>query len=82
MELEGTDWVGVQIGMKRGNDKTQFIFHGRNIFYNFSDSDLSNEGWNQTTWRKFTIDDLVNLINAAKSETAPTTAQEDTIQGI
>ena len=57
------DWSGMQIGMKSGNDKVQFVFNSKTMNVRYSDNSLGSEIWDQSSWYQY---DLMNL--AQKNE--------------
>ena len=46
--VQNADWVGLQIGMKNNNDKTQFVFNGPNMYKRSTDGAPGSETW--TDW--------------------------------
>ena len=46
--VQNADWIGLQIGMKSNNDKTQFVFNGPNMYKRSTDGAPGSETW--TDW--------------------------------
>ena len=49
--LGSADWVGIQIAMLNGADKTQFIFNKATIYARSDDNALGAETWTQASWQ-------------------------------
>lgn len=67
-----SDWTGMQFGMKNGNDKTQFIFNSRTLYYRFSDTNLGSEVWDSSSWIRYDLADLAQdsaVVHKAGAET-------------
>ena len=71
-EGANADWTGIQIGMKNGNDKSQFIFNSRAVYYRFSDTNLGSEVWDSSSWIRYDLADLAQdsaVVHKAGAET-------------
>ena len=71
-EVANADWTGIQFGMKNGNDKTQFIFNSRTLYYRFSDTNLGSEVWDSSSWIRYDLADLAQdsaVVHKAGAET-------------
>lgn len=47
--VQGADWYGVQFGMVRGADKSQYVFSSAGIWRRYSDANLGSETWGDWT---------------------------------
>ena len=43
--VQNADWVGLQIGMANGNDKTQLLFNSSSMYKRSTDQNLGEESW-------------------------------------
>lgn len=70
--ISNADWTGMQFGMKNGNDKSQFIFNSRALYYRFSDTNLGSEVWDSSSWIRYDLADLAQdsaVVHKAGAET-------------
>jgi hypothetical protein len=47
--VSGADWYGIQLGMTRGADKSQYLFNSAGIWRRYSDANLGSETWGDWT---------------------------------
>ena len=47
--VSGADWYGIQFGMTRGADKSQYLFNSAGIWRRYSDANLGSETWGDWT---------------------------------
>ena len=71
-EADRSDWVGVQFGMKNGNDKTQIIFNNNLCLVRYSDANLGDETWDRSSWKRYDMSDIAQdstVVHKAGAET-------------
>ena len=69
--VSGADWYGIQLGMTRGADKSQYLFNSAGIWRRYSDANLGSETWGDWTQ----IVNTKGLIAATAPE--PVTSSDD-----
>lgn len=69
--VSGVDWYGIQLGMTRGADKSQYLFNSAGIWRRYSDANLGSETWGDWTQ----IVNTKGLIAATAPE--PVTSSDD-----
>lgn len=79
--ISNADWTGMQFGMKNGNDKSQFIFNSRALYYRFSDTNLGSEVWDSSTWIRYDLADLAQGVDVVHKAGAETISGAKTLTG-
>ena len=80
-EADSSDWVGVQFGMKNGNDKVQFIFNNSLCMVRYSDANLGSETWDRSSWIRYNLTDLAQNADVVHKAGAETISGAKTLTG-